>query len=113
MIIRGSNLQFYVKRTDGGRSKEEFLLGCDERHLVIYPHNYNDPPRSSKDKDGPHDHTRKNETHKYLGKSCYHRIKCTASTFLVAFMWRRPLNNVTLATTTHRKLKEVSDEIGT
>ena len=29
-----------------------------------------------------------------LGKSCYHRIKCTAATFLAALMWKRPLNSV-------------------
>ena len=29
-----------------------------------------------------------------LGKSCYHRIKCTIAVFLAALMWRRPLNSV-------------------
>ena len=33
-------------------------------------------------------------THKYLGESCYHRIKCTTAAFLTALMWRRPLNSV-------------------
>ena len=33
-------------------------------------------------------------THKYLGKSCYHRIKCATTTFLAALMWRRFLNSV-------------------
>ena len=46
---------------------------------------------------------------KYLRKSCYHRIKCIAAPFLAAFMWRRPLNSAALATTTHRRLKWVSD----
>ena len=50
---------------------------------------------------------------KYLSKSCYHHIKCIVATFLVAFMWRRPLNSTTLATTTHRRLKGVSDGMGT
>ena len=50
---------------------------------------------------------------KYLRKSCYHRIKFTVATFLAAFMWRRHLNNEILVTTTHRKLGEVSDGIGT
>ena len=45
----------------------------------------------------------------YLRKSWYHRIKCTAATFLAAFMGRRPQNNVALATTTHRKLKKLFD----
>ena len=50
---------------------------------------------------------------KYLRKNCYYRIKCVAATFLAAFMWRRPLNCAALATTTYRRLKEVSDETGT
>ena len=61
----------------------------------------------------PHKHTRKKETQKYLRKSCYHRIKWTVATFLVAFMWRRSQNSAALATTTHRKPKRVSDGIGT
>ena len=28
------------------------------------------------------------------GKSYYHHIKCTTAAFLVALMWRRPLNSV-------------------
>ena len=46
-------------------------------------------------------------------ESCYHRIKCTTTTFLAAFMWRRPLNSATSANATHRKLKRVSDGTGT
>ena len=44
---------------------------------------------------------------------CYHRIKCTIATFLVAFMLRRLLNNAALVTTIHRKLKRVSDGTST
>ena len=61
----------------------------------------------------PHEHTRKKETQKYLRKSCYHCIKCTAATFLAAFMWRRLLNSDALATITHRKPDKVSDGTGT
>ena len=32
---------------------------------------------------------------------------------MAIFMWRRPLNSVALAITTHRKPEKVSDEIGT
>ena len=46
------------------------------------------------------------ESHKYLGKSCYHRIECTTVTFLAAFMLRKPLNSVVLATTTHRETRK-------
>ena len=50
---------------------------------------------------------------KYLGKSCYHRIKCPTVNFLTAFMWRRPLNSVVLATATHRMLEGVFDGTST
>ena len=53
------------------------------------------------------------EPKKYLRKSCYHRIECTLATFLATLMWRRPLNSVTLATTTHRKPGRVSDGTNT
>ena len=48
-------------------------------------------------------------TQKYLRENCYHCIECTVTTFLAEFMLRRPLNSATLATTTHRKSKRVSD----
>ena len=46
---------------------------------------------------------------KYLRKSCYHHIECSATNSLATFMWRKPLNSAALATTTHRKPKRVSD----
>ena len=49
------------------------------------------------------------ESPKDLRKSCCHRIKCTITIFLAAFMWRRHLNSDTLVTTTHKKSKEVAD----
>ena len=52
-------------------------------------------------------------TQKYLRESCYHRIECTAATFLTTFMLRRPLNSTSLATTTHKKPKNVSDGTNT
>ena len=48
-------------------------------------------------------------TQKYLRESCYRRIKCITATLLAVLMWRRPLNNVALAITTHKKPKRVSD----
>ena len=57
---------------------------------------------------------RRKKIQKYLRKGCYHHIKCTAAIFLAAFMWRRPLNSATaLATTTHRKPKNVSNGTST
>ena len=52
-------------------------------------------------------------TQKYLRESYYHRIKCTATIFLAAFMFMRPLNNAVFTTTAHKKPKRVSDGIGT
>ena len=52
-------------------------------------------------------------TQKYLRESCYHRIECTATTFLAAFMLRKPLNNAVLATTTYKKPERVFDGTGT
>jgi len=60
-----------------------------------------------------YEHIRRQEAQKYLGESCCHRIRCMTATFLPAFMWRRSLNSVILATTTHRKPERVSDGIGT
>ena len=61
----------------------------------------------------PHNRVRTKEIRKYLRKICYHRIKCTAVTFLAAFMWIRSLNSATSAITTHKKLERVSDGMGT
>ena len=93
-------------------SEEEILLGYDKCNLSMYSSNQNDPPRSSNVRDVPHKHTRRKKTQKYLRESCYHRIKCTAPTFLVAFIWRRPLNSAALGTTTHRKSEKVSNGTG-
>ena len=68
---------------------------------------------SSRDKDVSYEHGRRGETQKCLRKNYYHRIKCNVTTFLAAFMWRRHLNSEILATTTHRKPREVSDGIST
>ena len=60
-----------------------------------------------------HERLRMMGPQKYLRKSYYHRIECTAATFMAAFMLRRPLRSVVLATTTHRKPEMVSDGTGT
>ena len=75
----------------------------------MYSNNQGDLPRSSSDRDVHHEHTRRRRTQKYLRERYYHRIECIATTFLAAFMWRRPLNDAVLATTTHKKPKMVSD----
>ena len=53
------------------------------------------------------------ESPKDLRKSYYHHIKCTVTTFLTAFMWRRLMNNETMVITTHREPEEVSNGIDT
>ena len=57
--------------------------------------------------------TERMEARKFLRKNCYHRIECLIANFLAAFMWRKPLNSIALATTTHRRLERVSDGIST
>ena len=57
--------------------------------------------------------TERMEARKYLRKNCCHRIECPVANFLAAFVWRKPLNSIALATTTHRRLERVSDGIST
>ena len=46
-------------------------------------------------------------------KGCCLHIKCSTTNTLVTFMWRRPLNNAVLTTTTHKRLERVSDGTST
>ena len=98
---------------NGRRFEKEFLLGYDKYSSNMCSNNKSDLYRGSSDRDVPHEHMRRKGIQKYLRKCCYYRIKCTETTLLAAFMWRRPLNITILATTTHRKPKNVSDETGT
>ena len=56
---------------------------------------------------------RRMEARKNLRKNYCHRIECPAANFLVAFMWRRPLNSAALVTITHKRLERVSDGTST
>ena len=60
-----------------------------------------------------HELTRGMEIQKYLREGCCHRIKCSVANFLIALMWRRPLNRATLVTSTHKRPEGVSDETST
>ena len=93
----------------GRWSKEGHLLEYDKYSSNMYSNNQGDLLESSNDKDVHHERIRMKKTQKYLVESCYHCIKCTATTFLATFMWRRPLNNVVLATPAHKRPKRVSD----
>ena len=97
----------------GGRSKEEYLFRHDKYNSNMYSNNQGDLPGSSSDKGVHHKRIRMMGTQKYLRESCYHHIEYTTATFLAAFMLRRPLNSVVLATTTHRKPERVSDGTST
>ena len=110
---QGFQFKISLLRNGWKWSEEELLLGYDKCSSSIYFSNQNDPSGSSIDGDVRLEHTRRKEIQKYLRKSCYHRIKCIAATFLAAFMWRRPLNSAALTITTHKKPKKVSDGTGT
>ena len=97
----------------GGWFEEEYLLGHDKYVSYTCSNDHDDLPGSSSDKDVYHKRPRMIGPQKYLRESCCHHIEYTAATFLAAFMLRRPLNNVALATTTHRRLKKVSYRTGT
>ena len=97
----------------GRWSEEEYLLEQAKHRSDKDINDQSDLRGSSSDKDMYHKRTRKMRIQKNLRKSYYHRIKCNTTTFLAAFMWRRPLNSTALATTTHRKPGGVSDGIGT
>ena len=97
----------------GGWSEEEYLLRHDKYISNMYSNNHDDLPGSSNDKDVYHEHPKMMGPQKYLGENCYHRIECTAATFLAAFMLRRPLNSVALSTTTYKKPERVFDGIDT
>ena len=94
-------------------SEEKDIIGYDKYRSNMYSNDQSDLPRNSIDRAVHHEHMRRKGTQKYLRKSCYHRIECTAATFLAALMWKRPLNSVVLATTTHRKPERVSDGTST
>ena len=93
--------------------EEEYLFEHDKYSSNMYSSNQGDLLGSSSDKDMHHKHIRMMRIQKYLRESCYHCIECTAVTFQVVFMLRRPLNSSALATTTHRKSERVFDGIGT
>ena len=93
--------------------RRNFLLGHSKSGSNIHFTNQCDLPRNSNDKDMHYKHTKEIGTQKYIRESCYHGIECTAATFLAAFMLKRPLNSVALATTTHKKPKRVFDGTGT
>ena len=103
-----------IEHGTGRLFEEECLLGSAKNRSNTGPNDQGDIPGNLSDKDVPQKCAREKKTlEKYLKESCYYCIKCTAATFLAAFMWGRPLNNISLATTTHRKPRIVPDETST
>ena len=70
------------------------LLGPDECQSSELRLDLGNFPGKSSNEDRLQVCKEKIRTQKYLGKSCYHCIKCTTAAFLTALMWRRPLNSV-------------------
>ena len=97
----------------GRWSEEEYLLEQTKHRSDIDHNDQSDLQESSSDRDMHHKRTRNMGTQKYLRKNCYHRIKCPATNFLAAFMWRKSLNSTVLVTTTHRKPEMMSDVTST
>ena len=96
--------------------------GCLRRNIPSAKHNEDQyvPPdiqgdvlEVSIDKYMHYERIGKMRARKYLKKGYCHCIKCSATNFLAALIWRRLLNSATLATTMHRKPKRVSDRTGT
>ena len=102
-----------IKIQIGGWSEEEYLLGHDKYSSNMYSNNQGDLLGSSNDKDVHHKRIRIMRTQKYIRKNYYHHIECTIATFLATFMFKKPLNNAALATTTHIKSERVSDGTNT
>ena len=73
----------------------------------------NDVPRSYIDNDMHCERIGQMGAKKYLRKSCYHCIECSAANFLAAFMWRGSLNSAVLVAQIHRGLVRVSNGTST
>ena len=97
----------------GRWSEEEYLLEHDKYVLNMCSNDHDDLPGSSSDKDVYYEHPRMMGPQQYLRESSNHSIECTVTTFLAAFILRRPLNSIALTIITHRKPERVSDETGT
>ena len=111
--MMNSSLESHRQEMSGRRSEEEFLLGYDRYRSDVYFNDESNLRRSPSDGTCLINIREGRESKKYLKKSCYFRIEWSAAIFLAAFMWRRPLNSVFLATATHRGSGGVSDGTGT
>ena len=94
-------------------STHNVLLGWTKHRSNVYSITQSDIPGNFIEKDVHYERTGRMGARKYLRKSCCHRIKCPATNFLAAFMWRRPLNSAALAALTYRGPERVFDRIST
>ena len=113
MVMNDSSLGFDEQGTNRKSVRGGINPRYDKYNSNMCPNNQGNLPGNSNNKDTHHKRTRMMGTQKYPRESCYHHIKCTTATLLVAFMWRRSLNSVALATATHRKPIGVSDVTST
>ena len=116
LFHKASHLRPHEQRMNPRLSEERLILERGKCSSIVNGSHQNDPPPppgGSGDKGMPQENTRFKETQKYLRENCYHCIKCITTTFLAAFMWRGPLNSVTLTTTTHKRSERVFDGMGT
>ena len=93
----GKALQWMVVQGNVRKQWSEervILLGPDECQSDRHSLNLGNLPRDSSNEERLQVRKEVIRTQKYLGESCYHRIKYTAAAFLAALMWRRPLNSI-------------------
>ena len=100
-------------KTGIGRPKRSISSAKRRRGQKVHSVVQNDVPRSSIDKDMHCERTGEMRTKKYLRKNCYHRIECSATNSLAAFMCGRLLNSAVLVAPTHRGSVRVSDGTST
>ena len=93
-----------VKAGRGGL-KRVISLAKRKRDQKVSPIIQGDFPGSSTDKDTPNERVGGRGAKKYLEEGYYHHIKYIAANSLAVFMWRRPLNSVSLVAPTHRESK--------
>ena len=96
-----------------GRPRRSIFSAKRKRGQKVCSIIQDDVPGSSIDEDMHYERTRQMGAKKYLRKSCYHRIECSATNFLAAFMGRRPLKSAVLVAPTHKGSVKVSNRTST
>ena len=111
--IKIYQLRFWVWEITGKLSNEIFLLGSIERGSIVYLDHYNNSPQSLHRVETPHEHMGKKEDSKIFREKLLPPIKCIIPTFMVTFMWSKPLNSISWEITTQKKLKKKFDGTNT